>query len=119
MRKPINFYCKENDNWVKFSNSLIQIEESETSFFCSFFNQELGLNMIASVEDLEVFNIIHLTLAPMKSFKTMQDDEWKLYITDWGFKVAELFFPDLNFTRQPDSLNFPLTNHYYTVLPPI
>lgn len=116
-RKPIAAYCKQEvHGWNKLPQ-LVPSLPGEEGYTCSFLNDVLGLHMLASVKDVGVMQVIHLSLAPVKSFDHgMSNEDWNQRIFANMADIAESFFPGRQFARQPDDPRRPSVIHYFAIL---
>ncbi len=117
-RNPIANYCKQQvEGWDKLPEFMNFAPPGEEDFCCSFLRRADGIQMLASVKDLNALNTIHVSLAPIRDCrKDWTDDEHNGHIFDVAFEVVESFFPGRRFARQPDDPRRPQVKHYFAIL---
>lgn len=117
-RKPIATYCKQEvAGWDRLPDFMTMAFPGEEDYSCSFIRQSDGIQMLASVKDLNVLNTIHVSLAPIRSCrKDWTEEEHSGHIFDIAAEVVESFFPGRRFARQPDDPRRPQVKHYFAIL---
>lgn len=117
-RKPIAAYCKQEvEGWERFSDEMNCTHPGEEEYTCSFFRRSDGITLMASVKNLNVLNLIHISLCPLRCFrKDWSDEEHCGHMFDVTFEVVNSFFPGRKFARQPDDPRSPQMKHYFAIL---
>jgi hypothetical protein len=117
--KPIATYCKQNvSGWDDVTKYVAKESGyNNNDCFCSFANPVSGLNFVASVRDLGVLNIIHVTIAPLRVIRPeWTDEQWQDFIVISAKSIIGDFFPGRDFAKQPDDPRKPDAKHYFAVI---
>lgn len=114
MRNPISHYCKDElFGWHRIPVDNIL----DKKFSCCFFRDD-GVQLTATVRDTGSVQLIHVSLAPIKSMRPkLQMDELVQEILSETYDILQYFFPDKKFVKAPNDTHAPYVKHYFTILP--
>ena len=119
--KPISVYCKQDlYGWVKLPIKFCFPKPGQEDFTCSFLNESLGFQLLATIEDLGSLQQIRVSIGPIKYYRPeLSDEEFVREIQSKAGDIIESFFGDLGFCRAPDDPRMPIIKHFFHILEPV
>lgn len=116
--KPISVYCKQDvHGWAKLSMEFCLPKPGQEDFTCSFLSESLGLQLLATIENLGSLQQIHVSIAPVKYYRPeLSDVEFVQEIQSKAGNIIESFFGDLVFCRAPDDQRRLTVKHFFHII---
>lgn len=116
--KPISVYCKQDvHGWAKLPMEFCLPKPGQEDFTCSFMSESLGLQLLATIEDLGSLQQIRVSIAPVKYYRPeLSDADFLREIQSKAGNIIESFFGDLVFCRAPDDQRRPIVKHFFHIL---
>lgn len=84
---------------------------------CAYLRQRDGVHFMATIKNLGVLQVIHVSIGPVKYYRPDETPEQlDEYLIEVAPEVVQTFFGDRKFARQPDDPRKPDVKHYFAVL---
>lgn len=108
--------------WVKFPNFVetpagyVAAEHPPES--CAYLRERDGIHFMATIRNFGVLSVIHISIGPVKYYRPKDESSEDLeeYLVEVSPEVAQTFFGDRQFARQPNDTRKPDVKHYFSVL---
>lgn len=116
--KPISVYCKQEVvGWARLPMELCLPKPGQEDFTCSYLNESLGIQLLATIEDLGSLQQIRVSLAPVKYYRPeISEEDFVKEIQLRAGDIIEEFFGKLVFCRAPDDQRRPVVKHFFHLI---
>lgn len=116
--KPISVYCKQEVvGWARLPMELCLPKPGQEDFTCSYLNESLGIQLLATIEDLGSLQQIRVSLAPVMYYRPeISEQDLVKEIQLRAGDIIEEFFGNLLFCRAPDDERRPVVKHFFHLI---
>ena len=111
MKKLVTDYLvtKEVEGWV-FMDSIIPDH-------FGYFHVEDGLQIIFSIKDYGLLNILHVSVNPVRNMrKDLTDKEHEVLIIEKAPSIVRAFFGERDFAKKPSDPRNPIAKNFFALL---
>ena len=106
--KKIEDYVNIPEDWHALGNIVPEY---------SFFNYDLGLQIIMSIDNHGFLNCIHVSIAPIRSLKKCSSEkEYEELIVRKAPEIIHSFFGEREFARAPSDSKNPTNKHFFALM---
>lgn len=106
---------KKIENYVNIPEGWHNLEGIVAEY--SFFNYDLGLQIVMSIDNHGFLNCIHVSIAPIRSLKKCSSEkEYEKLIVMNAPEIIHSFFGDREFARAPNDARYPTNKHFFALL---